>query len=82
MLPLRRHVGAGRGWRGRPVQDRQALAIAFLAKTIYGCQTTRQVLERLRSDAPLRCLCGWNTRRQIPHESTFSRAFAGLRQAN
>ena len=81
MLPLRRHVGAGRGWRGRPLQDRQALAIAFLAKTIYGCQTTRQVLERLRSDAQLRCLCGWNTLRQIPHESTFSRAFAGFAES-
>ena len=57
------------------------MAIAFLAKTVYGCQTTRQVLERLRSDAQLRCLCGWKTLRQIPHESTFSRAFAGFAES-
>lgn len=81
MLPLSRYVGAVRGWRGRPLQDRQALATAFLAEIIYGCETTRQVLERLRSDAQLRCLCGWNTLRQIPHESTFSRAFAGFAES-
>ena len=39
-------------------------------------ETTRQLLERLRTDPQLRCLCGWNTVRQIPHEATFSRAFA------
>jgi hypothetical protein len=81
MLPLSRWVAPGRGWPGRPSKDRQALAAAFLAKAIYGLETTRQVLERLRTDAQLRCLCGWNTLRQIPHESTFSRAFAEFAQS-
>ena len=76
LLPLSRYVAPGRGWAGRPAKDRQALATAFLAKAIYGLETTRQLLERLRSDRQLRCLCGWNSWRQIPHESTFSRAFA------
>ena len=76
MLPLSRYVAPARGWVGRPSKDRQALATAFLAKAIYGLETTRQMLERLRSERQLRCLCGWNTVRQIPHESTFSRAFA------
>jgi hypothetical protein len=76
MLPLSRHVASRRGWVGRPAKDRQALASAFLAKAVYGVETTRQMLERLRTDRQLRCLCGWNTVRQIPHESTFSRAFA------
>ena len=49
---------------------------AFLAKAIYGLETTRQLLERLRVDRALRWLCGWNQARQLPHESTFSRAFA------
>lgn len=76
MLQLSRHVVSTRGWVGRPSKDRQALATAFLAKAVYGLETTRQVLEWLRNDRQLRCLCGWNTVRQIPHESTFSRAFA------
>jgi hypothetical protein len=76
MLPLSRWIAPQRGWQGRPSKDRQALGAAFLAKAIYGLETTRQLLERLRTDSQLRCLCGWNTARQIPHESTFSRAFA------
>jgi DDE family transposase/transposase-like protein DUF772 len=76
MVPLARWVGPCGGWRGRPAKDRQALASAFLAKAVYGLETTRQLLERLRADRQLRCLCGWNTVRQLPHEATFSRAFA------
>lgn len=76
MVPLSRQLPGGRGWLGRPAKDRQALAAAFVAKSVYGLETTRQLLERLRTDRQLRCLCGWNTVRQIPHESTFSRAFA------
>ncbi len=76
MLPLSRLVASSRGWPGRPSKDRRALAAAFLAKAIYGLENTRQVLERLRSERQLRCLCGWNTVGQIPHESMFSRAFA------
>jgi hypothetical protein len=76
MLPLSRWVGPSCGWPGRPVKDRQALAAAFLAKAIYGLETTRQLLERLRIDRQPRCLCGWNNAWQLPHESTFSRAFA------
>jgi len=75
-LPLSRWIAPQRGWQGRPWKDRQALATAFLAKSVYGLETTRQLLERLHSDAQLRCLCGWNTAQKIPHESTFSRAFA------
>ena len=76
MVPLTRWVGPSRGWVGRPSRDRQALAAAFAAKAIYGLETTRQLVARLRTDRQLLCLCGWNTPRHIPHESTFSRAFA------
>ena len=80
MVSLSRHVAPTRGWRGRPAKDRQGLATAFLAKAILGLETTRQLLERLQADPQLRCLCGWRTVRQIPHESTFSRAFAEFAQ--
>ena len=62
-------------WPGRPAKHRAALASAFVAKAIYGFSTTRQLLERLPSDPQLLKLCGWNSARQRPHESTFSRAF-------
>lgn len=75
LIPLSRQLPCARGWRGRPAQDRPALASAFLAKAVYGLETTRQLRERLRADRQLRCLCGWTSACQIPHESTFSRAF-------
>lgn len=65
---------------GRPSKDRQALATAFLAKAVLGLKTTRQLLERLHADPQLRCLCGWNEVKHIPHEATFSRAFAEFSQ--
>lgn len=75
MVPLSRQLPCARGWLGRPAKDRQALASAFIAKSVYGLATTRQLLQRLGLDRQLRCLCGWTSVRQIPHESTFSRAF-------
>src|ERR1051326_4677861 len=61
---------------GRPAEDRLALTAAFLAKAVYGLATTRQLRDQLRVDQQLRRLCGWLHADQIPHESTFSRAFA------
>jgi len=75
MIPLSRHLTPSRGWIGRPSKDRQALAGAFIAKAVYGLQTTRHLIERLKADRQLRLLCGWNNARSIPHEATFSRVF-------
>ena len=76
MIPLARFVPASRGWLGRPSKDRLAIACAFVAKTVYGYSLTRQWLARLKQDQPLRRICGWQHAWQVPHESTFSRAFA------
>jgi hypothetical protein len=65
-----------RGWRGRPLEDRAALARAFLAKAVLGMVTTRALVERLRNEATLRRLCGWEKAGSVPSEATFSRAFA------
>jgi transposase len=81
LVPLGPVIPGCSGWRGRPAKDRQALATAFLAKAVYGLETTRQLRERLQSDAQLRCLCGWREAAQLPHESTFSRAFAEFAQS-
>jgi hypothetical protein len=75
MIPLARFVPSSRGWIGRPSKDRLAIASAFVAKTVYGFSTTRQLLDALERDAQLRQICGWKEAWQVPHESTFSRAF-------
>ena len=75
MIPLARFVPCSRGWMGRPSKDRLAIASAFVAKAVYAFTTTRQLLEALQRDDHLRRICGWNSARQLPHESTFSRAF-------
>ena len=64
-----------RGWRGRPLEDRAALARAFLAKAVLNVATTRGLVERLRTDGTLRRLCGWEGAESVPSEATFSRAF-------
>jgi len=76
MIPLARFVPCGRGWIGHPSKDRLAIASAFVAKAVYGFALTRQLLDALASDAQLRRICGWKEPWQVPHESTFSRAFA------
>ena len=75
MIPLGRFVPASRGWIGRPSKDRLAIASAFVAKAVYGFALTRQLLDALARDAQLRRICGWKEPWQVPHESTFSRAF-------
>ena len=61
---------------GRPVEDRAALARAFIAKAVFDIPTTRALIERLQVDRTLRRLCGWTYAGEIPSEATFSRAFA------
>jgi len=61
---------------GRPPADRRAIVRAFIVKCFYNMPTTRALLDRLESDSNLRRICGWEARRNIPSEATFSRAFA------
>jgi len=61
---------------GRPSKDRVAIASAFIAKAVYNFENNRDLLDRLASDRQLLAICGWKHPRQVPHESTFSRAFA------
>ena len=64
------------GEPGRPADDRQALARAFIAKAVLNLPTTAALIERLAVDATLRRLCGWERVAQVPGEWTFSRAAA------
>jgi hypothetical protein len=76
MIPLARFVPVAQGWNGRPSKDRMAIASAFVAKAVFNLGTTRQLIDRLSNDEQLRRLCGWKQAKEIPHEATFSRAFA------
>ena len=69
-------VAPWRGGVGRPARHRQAMARAFVAKAVLNLNTTRQLLDRLAGDDVLRRLCGWESAREVPHETQFSRAFA------
>ena len=76
MIRIEVLVACGRGGVGRPAKDRRAMARAFVAKAVCSLGSTRQLLERLAVDTALRRICGWESRREIPHESQFSRVFA------
>ena len=59
-------------------KDREQMARAFIAKSVYNIQTTRDLIDRLRIDRILRVLCGWRHAYEIPSESKFSRVFKEL----
>ena len=75
LIRLEAWIAGWSGGVGRPLKDRRAIARAFVAKAVYNMSTTRQLLERLSADVALRRICGWESQREIPHESVFSRAF-------
>ena len=56
--------------------DRHAIASAFVAKAVYNLPRTSDLIERLKRHEQLRLICGWKRGETLPHESTFSRAFA------
>jgi len=59
-------------------KDREEIARAMIAKSVYNMQTTRDLIDRLRSDRVLRVLCGWRYKNDIPSEAKFSRVFKVL----
>jgi transposase len=65
-----------------PPKDRKEIARAFIAKSVYNFQTTRDLIDRLHVDKTLRLLCGWRYSNSIPSESKFSRAFQELSEFN
>lgn len=69
-------------WLGRPKEDRKKIARALVVKAFYGLTTTRQLIDFLKESQEVRRICGWESKNDIPSESTFSRAadeFADLK---
>jgi hypothetical protein len=52
-----------------PLKDREQIARAFIAKSVYNFQTTRDLIDRLHIDRTLRILCGWRYSNNIPSEN-------------
>ncbi|MBA7535210.1 transposase [subsurface metagenome] len=63
-------------WHGQSPKNRKQIARSFVAKAVYNMTTTRELIDRLKTTPALRKICGWERVSQIPHESSFSRAFA------
>ena len=68
--------------RGRPPDDRPAIARSLVAKAVLTIPTTSALIERLQVDRALRRICGWERRSEVPSEATFSRAFAEFAAQN
>lgn len=66
------------GGVGCPPHERAWLVHAYIAKSVYEFPTTRALLDALAARPTLRRLCGWESIGDVPHESTFSRAFAAF----
>lgn len=60
---------------GCPPHERAWLLRSFIAKAVYEFSGTAALLEALAARPTLRRLCGWESAFEVPHESTFSRAF-------
>lgn len=71
-----RFIPSSRGCVGRPPQDREALARAFVAKAVLDLPTTEALIDRLKVDQALRRICGFERFHAIPDASRFSRVFA------
>jgi len=65
-------------WKGigRKKSSRLSLLKAFIAKSVFGYKNTKIMIENVKGNSAIRRLCGWETKREIPSEPTFSRAFA------
>jgi hypothetical protein len=83
LIQIEKHVpvSANQQWLGRPIKEREAIARAFVAKAVLKYQHTSSLRNELRSAPNLRVICGFARRRDIPSESTFSRAFAEYARA-
>jgi hypothetical protein len=76
LAEVQKHMSPYR-WQGvgRKRDDRLAILEAFVAKAVYNFPTTKMLIAYLHDSKNLRRLCGWESKGEIPSESTFSRAF-------
>lgn len=83
LVGIEKHVpnSASRQWLGRRLKEREAIARSFVAKAVLRVQHTSSLRQQLLSNPTLRVVCGFARRRDVPSESTFSRAFTEFSKA-
>jgi len=76
-IDLVKYLGAFQ-WKGlgRKRSSRLSLLKAFVAKSVFGYQNTKIMIENLNGNPTIRRLCGWESKCEVPSEATFSRAFS------
>src|SRR5437868_4010660 len=75
LVKIEKFIPFNNGWRGRPPYQRASIARAFVIKAVLNITTVAYLRDRILADITLRRICGWDSIRQVPSESTFSRAF-------
>jgi hypothetical protein len=75
VIQIEKYVKLPKKGIGRNRKERFAIARAFVGKAVYNLSTTRALIDHLKSCPSLRRIGGFESVSQIPHESTFSRAF-------
>jgi len=75
LIRIEDRVRVPKYWQGRSPKNRRQIARAFMAKAVYNMDTTRELIDRLKISPALRRICGWEKSCDVPHESSFSRAF-------
>jgi len=76
LIRIENSIHTPKYWHGQQPKNRVQIARSFVAKAVYNITTTRGLIDRLETTPALRRICGWEKVCQIPHESSFSRAFA------
>ncbi|MCY4202939.1 MAG: hypothetical protein OXD38_10095, partial [Aestuariivita sp.] len=54
LKPVETFIQTHSSGRGRPLEDRRALARSFIAKAVWNLPTTRALLDRLQCDPKMR----------------------------
>ena len=75
LIRIEEKVWVPKYWKGQSPKNRKQIARAFIAKAVYNMDTTRALIDRLKISPALRRICGWEKACDVPHESSFSRAF-------
>lgn len=75
LIRIEEKIRVPKYWHGQFPRNRHQIAKAFIAKAVYNMDTTRSLIDRLKISPALRRICGWEKAFDIPHESSFSRAF-------
>lgn len=75
LVRIEKFIACTRFAEGRPVRERKAIARANIAKIVFKFTHTKQLIKFLKLDKQLRIICGFDTYKKLPSESTFSRAF-------